>query len=33
VGFDKTIDSKIDFIFANKGFKPAGYGTIPDERE
>ncbi|KAI8470756.1 MAG: Endonuclease/exonuclease/phosphatase [Monoraphidium minutum] len=33
VGFDKSIDSQIDFIFANKGFKASGYGTIPDERE
>ncbi|GBF97324.1 hypothetical protein Rsub_10015 [Raphidocelis subcapitata] len=31
VGFDKTIDSEIDFIFTCQGLKPSGYGTIPDE--
>ncbi|KIY99293.1 hypothetical protein MNEG_8667 [Monoraphidium neglectum] len=33
VGFDCSIDSQIDFIFANKGFKPAAYGVAPDTRE
>lgn len=30
VGFDFSIDSQIDFIFAGQGFKPTGYGTIQD---
>jgi hypothetical protein len=31
VGFDKSIDSQIDFIFAAQGLKPVSYGTVPDE--
>lgn len=33
VGFDKSIDSQIDFVFSNKGFKVTGYGVTSDERE
>lgn len=31
VGFDKSIDSQIDFVFAGQGLNPTGYGTVPDE--
>lgn len=33
VGFDKSIDSQIDFIFGAQGAAPTAYGTVPDECE
>ncbi|KAI8470731.1 MAG: Endonuclease/exonuclease/phosphatase [Monoraphidium minutum] len=31
VGFDKSINSQIDFIFACQGAEPTAFGTVPDE--